>query len=310
MLRGTFSLLALLALAASAAAQEASPPPPELDRLVAVDPAIGFDFRVVGVEVKDGVAVQDVTFASVAGGAPTQAYLVRPAGDSCPCAGVLFVHWFEPGNPTSNRTQFLDEAKAFARRGTVSLLVSTFWSDAVRYRARRWEDDFQNSIAQAKELRRGLDLLLTLPGVDHQRIGYVGHDYGAMFGAIVAAVDSRPKAFVLIAGTARFADWYLFGSASGVPKGEALEKFRKQLAWIDPVEVIGRTRAAVLFQFGEQDRYTPRQDFVAFYLAAPENKRILTYPSDHPMDAAVIRFDRDVWLAEQLGLPVPPIALP
>lgn len=293
-------LMALLALAGSAAAQD-------LDRLLAVDAALPLDVKVLSQEERDGVEVADVTFASVAGGSPTAAYVVRPASGSGPFAGVFFVHWFEPGAPTSNRTQYLDEAKALARRGTVSLLVSTFWSDAARYRARRWENDFQNSIDQARELRRGLDVLLAQPGVDPQRIANVGHDYGAMFGAILAATDPRPKAFALIAGTARFADWYLFGSASGVPKGEALETFRKQLALIDPVEVIGRSRAAILFQFGEKDRYTPRQDFVAFYLAAPENKRILPYSSDHPMEAEIIRFDRSVWLSEQLGLTVPPV---
>jgi len=108
---------------------------------------------------------------------------------------------------------------------------------------------------------------------------------------------------VLIAGTARFADWYLFGSASGVPTGEALESYRAQLARIEPVNVIGRTKAALFFQLGEQDRFTPREDFIALYMAAPGTKRIATYPSEHPMSAEIIRLDRSAWLAEQLGLP-------
>ncbi|HVS00898.1 MAG TPA: prolyl oligopeptidase family serine peptidase, partial [Thermoanaerobaculia bacterium] len=270
---------------------------------LAYDASTSLDVKVVGTERQGGVKVEDITFASPAGGAPIQAYVVRPEGGAGPLAGVLFVHWFEPHSPTSNRTQFLDEAKALARRGTVSLLVSTFWSDPARYRSRRWEDDYQNSIHQTKDLRRALDVLLAQPGIDPQRIGYVGHDYGAMFGTLVAAVDRRPKAYVLIAGTSRFTDWYLFGSASGVPKGEDLERFKARFAMLEPVNAITRAKAPLFFQMGESDRYTPRQEFIAVYMAAPEPKRIATYASDHPMEADIIRLDRTVWLAEQLGLP-------
>jgi len=296
--------LAFVLSGGAAWAQAGTPPAADsLERLLAYEAGASLDVKVLGVERKAGVTVTDLTFASVAGGKPTQAYLVRPESGSGPFAGVLFVHWFAPSFPTSNRTQFLEEAEALARRGTVSLLVSTFWSDPARYKSRRWEDDYQRSLDQAKELRRALDVLLAQPGVDSRRIGYVGHDYGAMFGAVVAAVDTRPKACVLIAGTARFADWYLFGSASGVPTGEALESYRAQLARIEPVNVIGRTKAALFFQLGEQDRFTPREDFIALYMAAPGTKRIATYPSAHPMSAEIIRLDRSAWLAEQLGLP-------
>lgn len=275
----------------------------DLEQVLAHGPGTPPEVRVVGTERQAGVKVEDITFASVAGDAPVQAYVVRPERSSGPMAGVLFVHWFEPRSPNSNRTQFLDEAKALARRGTVSLLVSTFWSDPARYRSRRWEDDFQNSVNQAKDLRRALDVLLAQPGVDPQRIGYVGHDYGAMFGTLVAAVDRRPKAYALIAGTSRFTDWYLFGSASGVPQGEALERFKAQFAVLEPVNAVGRAKASLFFQMGESDRYTPRQEFIALYMAAPDPKRIATYLSDHPMDADVIRLDRTLWLAEQLALP-------
>ena len=303
-LRGAVLALALLACAGAAAAQGGPPAGrTPLDSLLAYDARPPLDLRIVGTERRDGVTVQDVTFASVAGGAPTQAYLVRPDGAAGPLAAVLFVHWFAPPEPTSNRTQYLDEARALARRGVVSLLVSTFWSDPARYRARRWQDDFRNSVAQAKELRRALDVLEVQPEVDPRRMAYVGHDYGAMFGSVVAGVETRPKAYVLIAGAPRFADWYLFGSASGRPAGAALAGFREELARIDPVRVLGRSRAAFFLQYGEEDRYTPRDDFLELYRAAPEPKRIATYRSGHAMDAPIIRLDRVAWLAEQLGLP-------
>jgi dienelactone hydrolase len=296
-MRAMFLLTAMLLGASSASAQ--------LDQILAYDAAKPLDVKTAGAERKSGVRIDDVTFASVAGGDPVQAYVVRPESGAGPFAGVLFVHWYAPKHPDSNRTQFLKEAEDLARKGTVSLLVSTFWSDPARYRARRWEDDYQNSLNQAKELRRALDVLLAQPGVDPQRIAVVGHDYGAMFGTLVVSADPRPKAFVSIAGASRWTDWYLFGSATGVPAGEALESYKTQLARIDPIEVIGKTRAATFFQFGEGDRFTPREGFIALYMAAPGTKRIATYPSDHPMNAEIIRLDRDAWLAEQLGLPAP-----
>ena len=303
-LPGAMLALALLACAGAAAAQGGPPAARNpLDSLLAYDARRPLELRVVGAERRDGVTVQDVTFAGVAGGAPTQAYLVRPDGAAGPLAAVLFVHWFAPQEPNSNRTQYLDEARALARRGVVSLLVSTSWSDPARYRARRWEDDFRNSVAQAKELRRALDVLAAQPGVDPGCIAFVGHDYGAMFGSVVAGVETRPKAYVLIAGAPRFPDWYLFGSASGRPAGAALAAFREEFARIDPVGVLGRSRAAIFLQYGEEDRYTPRDAFLELYRAAPEPKRIATYRSGHAMDAPIIRLDRTAWLAEQLGLP-------
>jgi sugar lactone lactonase YvrE/dienelactone hydrolase len=257
--------------------------------------------KVVGTEARDGVTTEDITFEG-SGGAPVEAYLVRPSEGRGAFAGVLFVHWFSPPHPTSNRTQYLEEARALARRGTVSLLVSTFWSDPARYRARRWQDDFQNTVNQARDLRRALDVLVSRPGVDAARVAYVGHDYGAMFGALVSGADARPKAYALIAGAARFPDWYLFGSSSGVPAGAELEGFRKRFATLDPVNAVRQSKAAFLFQYGENDRYTPRENFVELYLAAPAPKRLATYASGHPMDAEAIRRDRTEWLSERLGL--------
>jgi thiol-disulfide isomerase/thioredoxin/dienelactone hydrolase len=285
---------------ATPAATPQSAPAADLERLLAYDAAAPLNLKVVGTERRDGAVVEDVTFDGA--GETIQAYLVRPEAGSGPFAGVLFVHWFEPPNPTSNRTQFLEEARALARRGTVSLLVSTFWSDPARYKARRWQTDFDNSVAQAKHLRRALDLLVSRPGVDASRVAYVGHDYGAMFGALIAGVETRPKAYALIAGTSRFPDWYLFGSSTGVPAGEDLARFREQLSRIDPVTALGRARGSFFLQFGEDDKYTPRDNFLAFYAAAPAPKRIATYASGHAMTADIIRHDRTAWLAEQLKL--------
>jgi hypothetical protein len=76
------------------------------------DPKLEPDVKDVGAETKGAVKVRDVTYASLAGGR-TAAYLVEGQG-SGPHPAVLFVHWYEPHSPNSNRTQFVDEAVGLA----------------------------------------------------------------------------------------------------------------------------------------------------------------------------------------------------
>lgn len=103
------------------------------------------DIRIVGRETRDGgIEVRDITFANLSGGR-TEAYLIVPPRLQ---AGILFVHWYEPPNPTSNRTQFVDEAVELARFGVVSLLPATMWSQNDWFRKRKREDDLVNSVNQ------------------------------------------------------------------------------------------------------------------------------------------------------------------
>lgn len=231
------------------------------------------------------------------------AFIVRPERRPAECAGILFVHWFAPPDPTSNRTQFLDEAKAWARRGVVSVLPSTFWSESARYRARTWQTDYANSVDQAIRLRRMMDLLRAQTCVDPARLAIVGHDYGAMFGSLVAAVEPGVKAAVLIAGAPTFSQWYEFGTSTGVPAGAELEAYRAQLARIDPERAVSIFKGPVLFQFGTADKYTPKDQYEAFFAAsASANKEMRTYASGHEMRLPQIREDRTAWLAAQLGV--------
>jgi len=47
------------------------------------------------------------------------------------------------------------------------------------------------------ELRRTLDLVAGLPSIDAERIGFAGQGLGALVGALLCGVDSRPTAVVL-----------------------------------------------------------------------------------------------------------------
>lgn len=290
--------LCLIALPARAAG-------PDLAQLLAYDASAPLQLRVLKREHRAGVLIEDVTYDSVAGAAPVTATLVRPTHLNAPFAGIVWGHWFEPAAANSNRSQFVREAASLARLGVVSVLPDTLWANLQWFDTRSWRNDFAHTLNQAKDFRRALDVLLAQNGVDPHRIGFVGHDFSAMHGALIAAVETRVKAYVLIAGTARWADWYLFGAADGVPQGGELAAYLAQLAQIDPVLTMVDNKAGVMFQFGEDDFFTPRANFTGFYAAsAIKTSRIATYASRHPMDAPIIRVDRQVWLGEQLGLPL------
>src|SRR2546430_13697909 len=147
------------------------------------------------------VVVQDIQIP-VPGQAPVRAYLVRPQREarSHSLAGVLYLHWLEPPDVTQNRTEFLDEAIQAAQRGAVALLPDlTFpWNFEVFGDQR----DVESVRAQFGAVRRAYHVLVDQPGVDPHRTAVVGHDYGAMFGAMLAEREPRIRAEVFMAGAA------------------------------------------------------------------------------------------------------------
>lgn len=298
-------VIALLALSASALlaqdATEAADPFEETVAMFDYDQNAPLNVQEVGTEDRDGVTVKDITFDSPVDGEPVAAYIVQPEGDG-PFAGVLWVHWYEPSSPTSNRTQYLDEAMALAKEGVVSVLPETMWSEPSWFNEGRTLDtDYQASIDQVKNLRRALDVLVAQPGVDPARLGYVGHDFGAMYGALVAGVDHRPIVYVLVAGTKSFSDWYLLGQ-NDLPEADRAAYIEK-MSVLDPTAYVAHADPAyIYFQFGNNDVYVSHEDASAFFQAANGPKGIARYDAEHDMSAEGIRNVRDSILRWQLGL--------
>src|SRR6185503_12661500 len=90
--------------------------------------------------------------------------------------------------------------------GAVSVLIDYPWSRPEPYRRRQGrgmkeaEKDRDSWIQAVVDLRRAFDLLEARKDVDRTRLGYVGHSYGAQWGAVLSAVDKRMKATVLMGG--------------------------------------------------------------------------------------------------------------
>jgi dienelactone hydrolase len=236
-----------------------------------------------------GADVVDVVFD--AADRKISAFLVRPKGQ--PKAAVLWAHWYgEEANP--NRKEFLVDALALAKEGVVSLLPQEFfpWLEPVSEDA---DADRKLTIDQVVQLRRGLDVLQEQAG--DVPVGFVGHDYGAMFGALLVA-DKRPQTYVLMAPDATFSNWFLKYFVRGASKADLDRAF----APLEPVNNVGDAApASVFFQFAKSDRFVP--GYVADKLteAASEPKKAESYDAGHELDDPA-RTDRLVWLREELGL--------
>jgi dienelactone hydrolase len=279
---------------------EPEPLPQEVIEMFDYDQDAPLYLREVSSESEGDVTVKDIRYTSPLDDREIAAYLVQPPGEG-PFAGVLFVHWYEPSSPTSNRTQFVEEAVMLAEAyGVVSLLPETMWSIPTWYQqGRTLESDYDDAVRQVVELRRALDVLLAQPGIDPERVAYVGHDFGAMYGSLMGGVDHRPSAYVMIAGASNFNQWMLFGVPEDQPGQEAYMTRMNELA---PTRFIGQVGALVLFQFGTEDFYTPQEDFEAFFAAAAEPKQIELYDTEHEMALPEIQEDRIAFLVERLQL--------
>ncbi|ACB73866.1 alpha/beta hydrolase family protein [Opitutus terrae] len=283
-----------LSLASAATAEKSAAATAAPDSLFDYDRSAPLDVREVMRETRAGALIRDVTFA--AGKDLVAATIVAPEKGGGSLAGILYVHWL--GEPaTTNRTEFLVEATALTGQGIVSVLVEAMWAEEDWYKKRIPEEDYAHSIQQVIELRRALDLLLAQPGIDPKRIAYVGHDFGAMYGAVMGAVDRRPTTYVLMAGTPHFIDWFLFAQ-----KPKSLDDYRKQLASLDPVNFVGRLAPApVFFQFAAHDEYVSAAASAEFYGAAQPRKQAAHYDAGHDLRNPAAAADRVTWLIRLLA---------
>lgn len=267
----------------------------ELLSIFSYDRELQLDLEETSIEHRNGIAVHDIRYASLANGV-VSAYLVTPPGTG-PYPAIVFVHP-APGS----RETFLDEALYHAQQGSLSLLIEAPWA-----RGEDWgrtlgqpESDRRAYIEIAIDLQRAVDLLTSLPDVDANRIGYVGHSFGALFGGVLSGIEKRIQAFALMSGTGSFTDVAVLSMP--FLQGHALEAYTQAMTRIDPIYYVRRAApSALYFQFGLQDEAFPREKVVAFAHAGSEPKLVKWYDADHFLNDEA-RSDRIEWLRTQLGV--------
>lgn len=257
-------------------------------------PGTGPSLVLAPVFAEAAVGLRNVTYRE-ATGELTEATLVYPSNRSGLAPAVLFVHWYGPESTNSNRTQFLPDALSLARRGVVSLLIDTPWSEASWFVRRDPARDVETVTGAVGRLQRAIEVLAAIENVDRRRLAYVGHDFGAMFGAAAAATSGRISQFVFVAGTGRLAEWFALGRRLDPAQREQLAA---TLAPHDPLTHIARAATGrTLLQFGLKDNYVPRAMADAIVAAVPGEKEAKFYDVDHAMDSNAMT-DRVTWLMD------------
>jgi dienelactone hydrolase len=298
-------LLSLVVLAAAADAGVAAPPP----RPVTFD-----DDARQPLDIKDTVVaetpeltIHDLTYAS-ANQQRVSAYLVVPKGKG-PFAPIVFGHW-----GGGSRAEFIPEAKLYARAGAISILPDYPWDRAEPYRRSTNHFDKpeldRDTYAQAViDLRRAIDVLLARKDVDPKRLAYVGHSYGAQWGAILGAVDRRMRTLVLVAGVGELGDVLLRNPdpelvelRKALPPG-VLDRYVQVVGEVDAIRFIRKAApVSVLMQFGRFEEHFDRDSANRYAAAATEPKKVLWYDAAHDMNDPQCLRDRYGWLVEQVGL--------
>jgi beta-lactamase class A len=264
------------------------------------------------IEEFEGGTLHDITYTSPKGG-PVAAYLVVPKGKG-PFSAILFGHW---GNGT--RSEFIPEAKLYARAGAVSLIPEYPWDRPPPRRKTpnhtdKPELDREIEIQAVLDLRRGIDLLFARPDVDHKRLAYVGHSYGAQWGSILSAVDKRMKTSVLMAGVAESADIFLRGNEPGIvefrnsrPPGQ-LDRYVQVIGDIDAIHFVGHAAPIpLLLQFANFEQYFDKTSMEHYAAAASDPKEVLYYDTGHDLNDPQALEDRYHWFAKHIGLRQVPI---
>lgn len=305
-MRNVFIVLALIAVSREAAfAQTKSVG--ELRQMFEYDRSMPLDVKEIGVENKNGATIHDISYESPKGGR-VSAYLVVPSEKKRgKFVGVIFMH-SRPGS----RNNFLDEAVQFAKAGAVSLLIDAPFSRAGESNSRfdstvtKPETDRDIYIQTVIDLRRGVDLLLSRSDIDRKRIGFVGHSYGAHTGAVLAGVEKRIKAYVIMAGAPSLTEFLRTSTIPAIVKTrDSLTKDQQTnyfttLASVDPINYIGHVVPSALFsQFGKTDAYPTEETAKVYSEKASDPKLVKFYEAGHALNEEARR-ERAEWLQKQL----------
>lgn len=223
------------------------------------------------------------------------AYLVRPAASSA--AGhpaVLWLHWL--GTFHADRREFLPEAVELATRGVVSLLPEGHFP---------WRQDPDGTSldhamvrAELRRVRAAMAALVGTTGVDPDRIGVVGHDYGAMYALAADGLDAR--AVVAVTPDVGWHHWFERYWLGGPSEDEA---YRHGFGEADPLAGAARCQDRLLLQWAELDEYVPLEVPATYAVVAPRARTVTYAGRDHRLaEPAAVR-DRRSFLLARLASP-------
>lgn len=228
-----------------------------------------------------GLRVERVTFAG-----PRDGEGRIPAGFAIPVDGDVRACLLYQGGIGSTVQDAPD-----VWQGAASLHLATFTMEYPLHGERAAGDGLEAALRDPRrfaqmldetvvDLRRALDVVVDRPECKGKRIGYLGESYGGFAGALLSAVDLRPKAVALLVTGG---DWARIVHAPGrvvdFPDDAAAVRI---VAPYDPERWVGHIAPRpLLLVNGRQDTTVPPAAARALAAAAREPKQAVFYDGGH-----------------------------
>jgi dienelactone hydrolase len=143
---------------------------------------------------------ETVTFDAAYDGERIIAHVYLPRAKSPPYQSVVCFPGGDAPLLSSSRTLRLTQFDFIVRSGR-ALVFPVYKGTYERRGTAAGMSGFRDvTIARGKDFRRVLDYIASRPDLDRERVGYYGLSLGAFTGVLLTAIDSRPKASVLVGG--------------------------------------------------------------------------------------------------------------
>jgi dienelactone hydrolase len=246
----------------------------------------------------DGVEVYRIVFDSPRGGrVPGMLWRPAAAAPSRGWAGVVLQHGM-PGTVASVKSV----AGNVALHGAVVIAIDAPFARRAGPPVSFTERDSAEQIQLIADLGRGFDILAARRDVDAGRMAYVGRSYGGAMGGLLAAVEHRPKAFVLIVADGGLVSHVEADSSSGLFRLPLAQRDRWLAAMrpIEPIRFIHCATGNLLFHSARRDQFVKPDEARRLHAAAPPTKTVRWYDLDHNVGAASL-VDELTWLHDVIG---------
>ena len=271
---------------------------PGCQALLSSSSTVQITSKVRGEFLKNGkTLVQDLYLRSQ-DGSQTRAFLIKPNKPAAKQGGAAFFVHLLGAPPDNDRTEFFEDAIELADSNVTSLLVEAPWADPEWFPSRKLEEDLPNVLKYLSHLEGQFKFLLAESKAPPEKIALVGHDFGAMYSALMLKNQDSIRHAVIMAAVPDFADWFLLGQKLSNTEEK---QYRQKVQPIAPSLYLRcAPKLDVLFQFAETDRFVSRKQANDFVESAPAQKEVLWYTAGHELQEPS-RKDRIAWLKQRIG---------
>ena len=237
------------------------------------------------------------------------AYLIIPKNYLRRYPAVIFLHGLG-----QDKNAFLSNALGLASKSFASLLIDDPPARPVSQKMnyQNYADPKLDLLVHRQsviDVRRGIDLLEQHPKIDPERIGFVGIDYGAWTGAIVAGIEYRILTYILIGCPYQPTSDLKSSSDPQIVKirntitQEQLSFYEASLKKLDPINYLPFHRNSnILFQFSRIDPNFPLTTIQQTFQTTSESKTLETFESQtfELINLPSAEQNRNKWLFDHL----------